>query len=510
MIRAKLMLRWHARLIVSVLASFAILAAGGTTLAATQVTSACKPDTERWLIEKITAGLEADLGLCTESDRVLSADFIVDLLAGALEDVKVHYRGVRIANGVVAERLDLELAEISHETRLTGFRFDGDVDLGKSAFLKGLSFEGSSFGSANFTDMLVGGLANFDRTTFSGRVDFIGADIGGSLLARGAVFNNPEQTTRFNGLKVGGLAIFNDATFAGPVDFIAADISGQFQAMRTVFTSTANMNSMRVGTAGLFNGAVFAGDVSFRVSDIKIVNVTNVSWPGIEHSVQLDGMTYQIISAGDEILGTTGGVSRHAQESWKELLKLADRAIYSRNVYTGLEEFFRSQGEDQIADKFFVAQKRRQRKEVLGGPGDPAWWGSLSLDYLVLFGLSPHRAFAIGALFVLLGGGVYLGRANMQPRNPSESARTYVTAPVTPINGHKKRKVSFLALEALWALGYSLDLFLPIIDLQLVSDWRPRGDVRFGTARLIYMRVHTLVGWLLIPIGLLAVTGVFD
>jgi len=267
---------------------------------------------------------------------------------------------------------------------------------------------------------------------------------------------------------------------------------------------------MKVGAAALFNNAVFHSDVSLRVSDIKIINVTGVSWPEAQDSIQLDGLTYQIISAGDEIPVVPGAVTHYTRESWKDLLDLADGAIYSRNVYARLEDFFRSQGEDEIADKFFVAQKRRQRDETLGGPRVPAWWGSMLLDYLVLFGLGPHRAFGIGALFVLLGAGVYFGRSNMLPRNPNPSAGRRERPAPWPRMGPMKRKFSFLVLEGLWALGYSLDLFLPVIDLQLVTDWRPRGDVKFGAVRLIYMRIQTLVGWILIPIGLLAVTGVFD
>ena len=67
---------------------------------------------------------------------MLRADFLVDLLTDSMEDVAVHYRGVRVAHGVVAERLDLEPAEISHETRMTGCRFEGDVDMSMSMFLK--------------------------------------------------------------------------------------------------------------------------------------------------------------------------------------------------------------------------------------------------------------------------------------------------------------------------------------------------------------------------------------
>ena len=162
MIVTKLISGAYGRLLItSVLATFAILITTGMALAATQVRSDCKPDVERWVLENVAAGTTADLSLCPESDRVLRADFLVDLLTDSLEDVEVHYRGVRIANGVVAERLDLELAEISHEIRLTGFRFEGDVDLSRSVFLKGVSFAGSSFRSASFTEMKVGGLGRF-------------------------------------------------------------------------------------------------------------------------------------------------------------------------------------------------------------------------------------------------------------------------------------------------------------------------------------------------------------
>ena len=506
MIATNLTPRSYALLYMAVLGSLAVLIASTTTLAANQVESPCEPNVEQWVLEKVAAGVEANLGLCGGSDRVLTADFLVDLLTGSIEDLEIQRKGVGIANGVVVQRLDLGLAEISHETRLAGFRFEDEVDLSGSAFLEELSLEGSQFRSASyFTDMKVGGLANFDNVVFSGAVDFMGADIDGSFQARSATFNDAEQVARFNGIRVRGLlASFQDAKFAGHADFIAADISGQFQAMDAVFNGTANMNSMKVGTAALFNNAVFDSEVSFRVSDIPILNLTGVSWPEAQGSIQLDGMTYQVISAGDK-LPEPGDVTRQGQESWKDLLNLADRAIYSRNVYTGLEEFFRSQGEDEIADKFFVANKRRQRREALGGPLDPAWWGSVLLDYLVLFGLSPHRAFGIGAIFVLLGAGVYFDRKkNMEPRNHTPSTGGDETPP-EPESG----QASSFALEGLWALGYSLDLFLPVIDLQFVSRWRPSGDARFGTARLVYMRIHILVGWILIPIGLLAVTGVF-
>ena len=58
--------------------------------------------------------------------------------------------------------------------------------------------------------------------------------------------------------------------------------------------------------------------------------------------------------------------------------------------------------------------------------------------------------------------------------------------------------------RAYYPFWYSLDLFLPFIDLQSAKVWIPRSDCWF---RLWYMRIHTLAGWMLVPIGLAALTG---
>ncbi len=69
----------------------------------------------------------------------------------------------------------------------------------------------------------------------------------------------------------------------------------------------------------------------------------------------------------------------------------------------------------------------------------------------------------------------------MEPQQPEDASRSY---------------------NALW---YSLDLFLPLIDLQAASAWQPKQDRRFARN---YMRVHRIFGWILIPVGLAAFTGI--
>ena len=53
---------------------------------------------------------------------------------------------------------------------------------------------------------------------------------------------------------------------------------------------------------------------------------------------------------------------------------------------------------------------------------------------------------------------------------------------------------------------YSLDRFIPI-DLSIANLWMPRADKRIARH---YLRIHIILGWSLIPILLLAWTGIFD
>jgi hypothetical protein len=53
---------------------------------------------------------------------------------------------------------------------------------------------------------------------------------------------------------------------------------------------------------------------------------------------------------------------------------------------------------------------------------------------------------------------------------------------------------------------YSLELFLPVVDLGVAKSWRPS---RKSVPLLTYARMHQLAGWILIPVALATLTGAF-
>jgi hypothetical protein len=142
------------------------------------------------------------------------------------------------------------------------------------------------------------------------------------------------------------------------------------------------------------------------------------------------------------------------------------------------EALFHKQGYSERADAVFVAERRRVRRRL--ARWSPAWLANWLLDFLVLYGRVPERAFLLGIPFVLLGLVLFWNECTMQRRSEGESVQTY---------------------SCFW---FSVDAFLPAVDLGMAKQWLPRQDRWFACN---YMRVMHIAGWILVPVGLAALTG---
>jgi hypothetical protein len=464
---------------------------------------------------------------------------------------------VRFIAAQITGNLSAQWAAFTNATATAdfdGLRVGGYARFGDAIFSGPVSFVAAQMGgnlecfgtkfrqdseATNFNSMKVGGHAVFNDAIFSGPVSFVAAQITGSLEARRTTFTNAEAAADFDSMKVGGHARFDDAKFSGPVNFTTAQITGNLSAQWAAFTNataTADFSGMKAGVVS-FAGSIARGPINMRdarfldlvvvgpkenveekqhryplldlsrtvitrelrIEDAELkkiiatslqvsgptsltnltvteelnlehstflnITLSNVSWPqGTKDSLLLAGMTYQHISAGDK------------PDSWRHLLALVKEAKYDASAYNTLEAFFRRQGYSNRADEVFLDHKRRVRGEFLGGI---KWAWSAFLDYFVRYGRKPQLAFVWSLIVVILGCFVFR-RQGMEPRNPGSKSSHY---------------------HSLW---YSLDVFVPVIKLQAADDWVPKQDRRLARQ---YIYVHRLLGWILVPIGLAAVTG---
>jgi len=372
----------------------------------------------------------------------------------------------------------LRNAEVPEETSLTECRFAGTADFSKSVFTKGFSLAGSSFGrSANFSSMKVGRSAVFDQASFSADVNAAQLEITGVFTAREAHFNSPTGAVDFTSLKTGGDAFFTGATFAGPVTFQSAHITDNWRLDGSQFTSanaTVKFEEVKVGAAATFIDCHFAGYVSFKDARFASLDFSKVIWPANRKDqpfLWLNGMTYGRISAGSE------------KESWQNIYNLVQRtahgSAYSADVFTRLEDYYRKLGYPRPANAFFRAQKKREREEVLTGF---SWAWSYFLEQFVGYGRSPERA--IFWSVIIIGIGCVMFRPHRMEAQKSE---------------YTERKYS-----PFW---YSVDVYLPIIKLHDAEIWKPKEE---QSRTHVWRRIHTVLGWALIPSAVAAWTGMLS
>lgn len=477
---------------------------------------------EDWILKQVADGNAADLMKFPETQRLIRASFLQDLLTKRSSAVTVHRHGVHIGHAVVCEPIDLDLAEVSFDVSLMESYFDKDVSLSRSRFRRSLRLDKSIFAGAfdaaganvaeyflapeaqfnkeaRFDAIKVGQMFSLERAIFCGAVNFDSAEIGGSLTADNAQFIDIQPTSFFE-TTVGRDASFCRVLFNGGANFTIAHIGGSFFANDSKFTSTeeqVDFSGMKVNRTASFQRTTFEGPARFNWAEIGgIFDVIETRFNSDKkatsfwrmkvdearfveatfgHRIDLDELTYNKIFAG----------------SPDDLLDFIGQSNFNAEVYSELEKYYLRQGSQSLADEVYIAQRRRERAEHLKEPRWPRhslvpnwllprFLGSLLLDGLVGYGRRPWLALFWSVGFVMLGWIIFRDKKNMILQRKEDAQRTY--------NGF-------------W---YSFDLFLPVVQLEEASVWRPKDDYRFAW----YVKLHRIVGWILIPLGLAAITGI--
>jgi hypothetical protein len=418
------------------------------------------------------------------------------------EFIGAHIGGDFLANGTRFMNVDKGASFVS-------MRVDGSAFIHDAVFAGPLDFHHSSVGlnlemdgtqcnghqPANFGNFKVGGIASFTKMLFDGPVIFIGADVRGQFILDGTQFKYSDQASvAFNGMAVGDSVLMHGVTAAASVsmadatllDLTVAGVTEgpplvlpQLDLTRSVIKRELFLENLRlsnglVGPSLQVLGPCVLSEVTVETqaalqrASLQTLLLTHVIWPTDTQQVRLDGISYQNISAGFD------------PNSWRTLLDWVDHAAYSANVYTTLEQYYRQRGYPEQADAIFVAGRRRERAESLGGLSSAGWWWNLILDLFVVYGRRPGRAFLWAGLIVAVGA-LLFRRKHMEPLKPEFAEQRY---------------------SAFW---YSLDLLVPVLDLLAANRWTVRREYWLLHQ---YLRIHAILGWLLIPIGLAALSGI--
>jgi len=474
---------------------------------------------EKWVIKKIAKGEEARLveAFPNAEDRKLSASFIQKLLTNSVKGLKVGTRGVHIYDAVVSDPIDLQNEEIPFPFTLSNFSFESDVVLRKTSIRGDMDFSKSQFKKfANFEIKKVEGDAFFSEAIFANGVSFLGAHVKNfdcvscqftatdkealfesmqidmnAIFSEKVVFKGPAN---FRSMNVGQTIYFgDDASFDDSVSFFSAEIKKDFMAIGVHFKNTAqdpNFHSLKVDGNAVFNNSVFDGGLNLRKADIGgNLEFENVKANNTERQKSLSGLKADgILFDGAQFappywLNAMSYRMISYNMDDEALLSFVGKSEYKPDVYSTLESFYQRTGDVYAARDVYVAWKNRERDAAFSKFPLRGIW--MWVQYVTTgYGKFLVRALLWALLFILVGCVFFWKESGMETQDENDAAK------------YKGR------YHPIW---YSLATFLPIVSLPDASIWTPRQDRKLAR---FYLRLHIIFGYLLIPIGLAAWTGI--
>jgi sRNA-binding regulator protein Hfq len=296
----------------------------------------------------------------------------------------------------------------------------------------------------------------FLRNGFSaeGEVSLIGADLGGNLEADGAQFKNPGRyALNADSLKAVSVFLRNGFSAEGEVNLVGADLAGDLDAEDGKFKNPGKYalyaGSLRAARVILLNGFSAEGEVSLAHAMVGPLFDDEKSWPQ-QGNLSLDGFVYSRIGGGP--------TDARSRLRWLGLQAPKDNrlAIFTPQPYEQLAKVLREDGDEAGARRVLIAMENARWQYGKVGFWQRCW--GLILWATIRYGYEPFWAVFYIVLLVILGGLLFSWghEAGVVAQTDQDKPDRY-----RPFN----------------SLIYSLETFLPIVDLGQAKHWAPSPNV---------------------------------
>jgi hypothetical protein len=489
--------------------------------------------------------------LCEDPDaiKLMNPSGIAVLGARIVGGLNLSYIRVPFAlvmrNCLIAQRIILMGTEIPHleldgsyvsEIDAKGLIVRGDFDLGKGFHASGETrIENASIGGSlncnggyfHYSDVSMSQYSGSSKPALILDESVFGADVAlsfgfhseGAVVMRessvakdldifGARMSNPGNLafrcnfTSFDSIWIGSPPVEDWGEFEadGRVELTAAKVRGAVIVNDARFLGApgdghgfyaAGMNSGVIlywRNVQLENGAIVdlsGAHVGMLVDDEK-------SWPE-PGKLLIDGLNYDGFGPGSpsDIQSRMRWISLQPQE----------RGVFKPQPYRQLAKVYRESGLENEAVQVLVAEEDARYARY--GPIGRLW--GLFLKGTIGYGHRPLRAIVWSLAVVLLGTAV-----TSMAKRAAVMRRTYPENAPAATDDHYER---------LHPLLYSLDVFLPFVNLHQEHYWWPNATAKgtcgvfgyrlplAGSMVLYYLWLQIIAGWLLSAIFIAGVTG---
>lgn len=167
---------------------------------------------------------------------------------------------------------------------------------------------------------------------------------------------------------------------------------------------------------------------------------------------------------------------------------------FSVQPYEQLIYVFRQMGLRDDAREVAIAKQKAIQKQRKGLSRFWSWILGVTIDY----GYRPQKVVLLFILPILLLGILVFywafSAGLMEPTNNQQASQS----------GQMASSVTSLKFDS---IGYSVDVFLPIVDLHQEDAWKPNLATVPGIIVQYYMYFQILAGWFFTTLAVAAVTG---
>jgi hypothetical protein len=445
---------------------------------------------EKRAIGQLAQGEPADFSGTT---GVVSDRFVEKLLSGGFKSAdpshNLDVHGVTISNAVFQEAVNVNF-EVPYRVVFDHCQFQKGLDFSGSQFHKDLVFDSDSFGTpTSYAPASPAPAASADDSDSA--VQLINATVNGTVSLESPVFYVPVDFTKAH---VKELDITNAAFMSGDPDdsdldlsalSVESDLSLTVKSAQPRMVEGQLLNVGRLASFGRFGTGFFATK-EFDFADSRFQKLTIYGfdqWRANPQkgAVSLDGFSFQEINLHDCASGKNCGAGT--------MLALLDspQFLYSPQPYLMLEQSLTANGDPDDANNVYIHMRERQRGRRMSLTARLA---DRTLDWVIGYGREPGRALWWALGFVALGMLIFSPRHMVPQESSGEDGQG------------DPEKTKGNAYSRFW---YSLDVLAPAIELGADKAWQPDPDWWFGRN---YSYLHRIVGWILIPLILAALTGV--
>lgn len=474
---------------------------------------------ERFVIRSLRRTGTADLSELPETQRSLPGSFLADILFN-LPDSEFPIRSLQI----MSANVEGEIRPPEEGTTIA----------------RDIAFYGCSFDDLDFSGVTFERSLRIYTLSYLRRLRLNYTHIKGNLVLLGVKPPTPRDSLEIEltGAHIEGYFTLNAVEFTSVlgsrVSARAVSVGNIHSANGNIDLSNLEAEELIVGRSGVTNletltvaNAVIKGDLLVRSSTIRRFDASGIRvglntdiegnffneldltfstfgdfklrvpgcpnqngtpcWPG---KISIGAVSFRNLGVGKYSEHNRG--THHMPDVTPDQtsmgLEFLGRALYSEPAYLSFEQALRSRGLLADADNVYRAMHGHKRDRVWHE--STGFFGTLGAAGFILL---DH------AQSIFLG----YGRSALQPLLWSFAFVTFGTfvfwenKRMETVGEHPPRYSPF------W---YSLELFLPVVDLGVAKSWRP---AQRSLPLLTYGRIHQLAGWVLIPVALAAITGAF-